>query len=99
MIENQDTQLRPRRNYKKNWMFMGSVVLIFALIYLFFKRDFYLYVCEKENNAPACFVLSDIYNDDGDSSRSKKYLELSCQNKYEIACTKLDRRIPEPIVK
>ncbi|WP_412469879.1 hypothetical protein [Oceanospirillum sp. RT-1-3] len=89
----------PKRSYKKNWAFMGSVFFIMAIFYIFFKRDFYLYVCEQENNAPACFLLSDIYQEDGEYAKAQKYLELSCQNKYEIACNKLGRGIPASIVK
>lgn len=91
------------KRYRKNWTFFGVVFLLLGGSYLLFKRDIYLYVCEKENNAPACFLLSDLYHQDGDSSRAQKYLELSCQNKYEIACTKLGKGAPDdlssPIVK
>ncbi len=77
------------KRYKKNWKFMGIVVMLLALIYLFFKRDFYLYTCEKELNAPACYILSEIYSEDGLGDKASKYLELSCQNSYEVACQKL----------
>ncbi len=95
-----ESEAKPyKRDYKKNWLFIGGVVAGLTIIYLFFKRDFYLYTCEQEKNAPACFVLSGIYEEDGESAKSRKYLELSCQNKYEIACTKLHAAKAGPIVK
>ncbi|MFG1484892.1 hypothetical protein [Halobacteriovorax sp. RZ-2] len=98
MSEQQEV-IHSRKSYKKNWAFMGSVFFVMAIIYVFFKRDLYLYVCEQENNAPACFLLSDIYQDDGEHAKAQKYLELSCQNKYEIACNKLGKVLPATIVK
>lgn len=91
MIEEQDTGIPEKKNYRSNWLFMAAVVLIMVFTYLFFKRDLYLYVCEKEQNAPACYVLSGIYLEDGDTAKAQKYLELSCQNKYELACKKLGK--------
>ncbi len=91
------------KRYKKNWTFFGVFFLLLGGSYVLFKRDIFLYVCENENNAPACFLLSDLYHQDGLTAKSQKYLELSCQNKYEIACTKLNKAPKEalssPIVK
>lgn len=75
----------------KNWITLIIFFLFVGALYWWYELEFYTYLCERESNAPACYVLNDQYKKRGYETRGLRYLELSCDMKYERACKKLSR--------
>lgn len=70
---------------------MGIFFAVLFLTYFVFTRKILTYLCESESNAPACYLLSNYYLEKNEISKSNRYLELSCEKKYEYACNKIKR--------
>lgn len=80
------------KRYKKNWIFIGVFFLVLIGSYFLFTEKILVYLCEDEGNAPACYLLADYYKDRLDISKYNRYLEISCEKKYEYACTKIQAK-------
>lgn len=78
------------KRYKKNWIFIGVFFFLLFVAYFFYHIEIYSYMCEREDNAPACYVLSLEYEKKLEATKAKRFLEVSCEKKYELACEKLN---------
>ena len=74
---------------QKNWITLVIFSLFCTLIYKTYDFEIYTYLCEEEGNGPACYILSNKYEQSTHHSKSERYLFLSCEQKYERACLKL----------
>jgi hypothetical protein len=68
-------------------------------LYWYYELEFYTYLCENEENAPACYVLNEQYEKRGLPNRGQRYLEISCNLKYERACNLIEERAKKINVK
>ena len=77
---------------QRNWLFIFASILFLVILYMNYKINLYTFFCEQESNAPACFVLSKELSESGNASKAQRYLKISCDMKYEIACDKLAKK-------
>ena len=71
---------------KRNWIFIFASTIIIGGVYLNYKTTIYEYICLTEKNAPGCYLLYLEYKDT-EKSKALRFLETSCELKYEFACT------------
>jgi len=75
---------------QKNWITLIIFFIFVGALYWWYELEFYTYLCEKESNAQACYVLNEQYIERDMANRGQRYLELSCDLKYERACKLID---------
>lgn len=78
------------KKYKQNWFFIFIFFSIVGLSFFIWEIETYKYLCESEDNAPACFILHNKFKEKEDIERSLHYLSMSCDKKYNLACEKLN---------
>ncbi|OIQ19014.1 MAG: hypothetical protein BM556_06940 [Bacteriovorax sp. MedPE-SWde] len=75
----------------KNWITIIIFLIFSTALYFRYELELYTYLCEEESNAPACFVLYKEYSEREMSLPAKRYLKVSCEKEYELACNELEK--------
>ena len=75
---------------KRNWLFIIISSIVLGGLYLNYKRSIFQYICLQERNAPGCYLLYLEYKET-EKSKALRFLETSCELKYELACTESEK--------
>ncbi|EQC49084.1 hypothetical protein M899_2698 [Bacteriovorax sp. BSW11_IV] len=78
-----------KKMYHK-WLIVFGTLGVLALLIYIFEINALRYVCDKENNNSACFLLYQKLKDES-PQEANEYLSRSCSLGYELACKELKK--------